>query len=72
MGKPLPVVDSCVHPSYQGICAKLQEENCPEILRSVVLRIQFNIISLWDWSCNPRFTEEGKGGKSAPVCFQKT
>ncbi|RMC13975.1 hypothetical protein DUI87_09059 [Hirundo rustica rustica] len=33
-------------------------ENCPEIQRSVEIFIQFNMISLWDWSCSPRFTKE--------------
>lgn len=72
MGKPLPVVDSCVHPFFPGICAKLQEENYTEIQRSVEIFIQFNMISLWDWSCSPRFTKERKGGeKKPPSAFRK-
>lgn len=67
MGKPLPAIDSCVHPFLSGICAKLQEENCPEIQRSVEVLIQFNMISLWDWSCSPKFTEETKGEEKKPL-----
>lgn len=69
MHKPLSVVDSCVHPFLSEKGAKLQEENCSsEVQRSTEICIQFNMISLCDWSCSPGFTKEKKKewGKKSP------